>query len=132
MNRSKVNIKQWIPLIFWILLIFGLSSIPNISGEKLKLPSGSDKVVHFIEYMVFALLYYRGLSHDRKVRKSFFVLLVLMTGFALAALDEYYQRYIPGRDSSVYDIMADLIGVLVGSAIYFGFGERIGRVLDRI
>ncbi len=113
------------PLIAWIALIFGLSSIPDVNPGKVDLPSWSDKIAHFLEYMVFALLYYRGLSYDRKVRKLLYFLMVLMTGFALAGLDEFYQSYVPGRESDFNDIVADLVGVLAGTAVFFGFGERL-------
>ena len=73
------GIKRWVPLIVWVGLIFVLSSIPNINPDKVDLPSWSDKIAHFVEYMIFALLYYRGLSYDRKVRKLLYFLMVLMT-----------------------------------------------------
>lgn len=117
--------KRWVPLVAWVVLIFGLSSIPNVNPGKIDLPSWSDKIAHFFEYMIFALLYYRGLSYDRGARKLFYFLMVLMTGFALAGLDEYYQSYIPGRDSDFFDVTADIAGVLAGTAIFFLFGERI-------
>ena len=123
------NFKRWIPLVVWIAIIFGLSSIPNVSPENVRFPSWTDKFAHFFEYMVFALLYYRGLSYDRKVRKLLYFLLVLMTGFALAGLDEYYQSFIPGRDSDVMDILADLTGVVAGTAIFFTIGERLFKGL---
>jgi len=123
------NFKRWIPLVVWIAVIFGLSSIPNVGPENIELPSWTDKFAHFFEYMIFALLYYRGLSYDRKVRKLFYFLLVLMTGFALAGLDEYYQSFVPGRDSDVMDVLADLIGVVAGTAIFFAIGERLFKRL---
>jgi VanZ family protein len=109
------NMRRWLPLIVWIVMIFGLSSIPGFSSDDVNLPTGSDKVVHFIEYAIFALLYYRGLSYGGvRVRWSI-VIIVMMTGCAMAALDEMYQSYIPRRDSSIFDLAMDSAGVVFGT-----------------
>ena len=111
----SLNIRRWLPLIFWIVMIFGLSSIPGFPSDDVNLPSGSDKVVHFIEYAIFAMLYYRGLSYGGvRVRWSI-VLVVITSGIAVAALDEMYQSYIPRRDSSFYDLVMDSMGVVSGT-----------------
>ena len=109
------NIRRWLPLIVWIVMIFGLSSIPGFSSDDVSLPTGFDKVVHFIEYAIFALLYYRGLSYGGvRVRWSI-VIIVIMSGIAVAALDEMYQSYIPRRDSSFFDLVMDAAGVVFGT-----------------
>jgi len=109
------NIRRWLPLIVWIVMIFALSSIPGLSSDDIKLPTGFDKLVHFIEYAVFALLYYRGLSYGGvRVRWSI-VLIVIASGIAVAALDEMYQSYIPRRDSSLYDLVMDSAGIFTGT-----------------
>lgn len=109
------NIRRWLPLMVWIVMIFALSSIPGLSSDDVKLPTGFDKLVHFIEYAVFALLYYRGLSYGGvRVRWSI-VLIVIASGIAVAALDEMYQSYIPRRDSSLYDLVMDSAGIVTGT-----------------
>ncbi len=109
------NLRRWLPLIVWIVMIFGLSSIPGFSSDDVNLPTGFDKVVHFMEYAIFALLYYRGLSYGGvRVRWSI-VIIVIMTGIAMAALDEMYQSYIPRRDSSFFDLVMDSTGVVFGT-----------------
>lgn len=96
-------------------MIFALSSIPGLSSDDVKLPTGFDKLVHFIEYAVFALLYYRGLSYGGvRVRWSI-VIIVITSGIAVAALDEMYQSYIPRRDSSFYDLVMDSAGIITGT-----------------
>lgn len=109
------NIRRWLPLTVWIVMIFALSSIPGLSSDDVKLPTGFDKLVHFIEYAVFALLYYRGLSYGGvRVRWSI-VIIVITSGIAVAALDEMYQSYIPRRDSSIYDLVMDSAGIVTGT-----------------
>jgi VanZ family protein len=109
------NIRRWLPLIVWIVMIFTLSSIPGLSSDDVRLPTGFDKLVHFIEYAVFALLYYRGLSYGGVRIRWSIVIIVITSGIAVAALDEMYQSYIPRRDSSLYDLVMDSAGVVVGT-----------------
>ena len=109
------NIRRWLPLIVWIVMIFGLSSIPGLSSDDVRFPTGSDKVVHFFEYAVFAMLFYRGLSYGGvRVRWSI-VIIVITSGIAVAALDEMYQSYIPRRDSSFFDLVMDSAGIVAGT-----------------
>ena len=109
-----LRIKRWFPLFAWVALIFGASSIPGVITDDVKIPMDFDKLAHFFEYMVFAILFYRGLSYDsRRVNWIFFIVVVL-TGGGIAGLDEMYQSYIPGRDSSFYDLVADFAGVVAG------------------
>ena len=112
------NIRRWLPLIIWIVMIFGLSSIPGFSPDDVglvRLPAGFDKIVHFFEYAVFAMLYYRGLSYGGVRIRWSIVIIVIMSGIAVAALDEMYQSYIPRRDSSFFDLVMDSAGVVAGT-----------------
>ena len=43
------------------------------------------------------------------------IILIFCLGFS--ALDEYWQSFIPGRDSNAWDILADNIGVWIGAGI---------------
>lgn len=123
MNR----LKRWAPLALWIAVIFGLSSIPGMPGKGFRLPQGSDKVVHFLEYAVLAYLLYRGLGYGR-VEPGIshgVASLVLAAGIALS--DEYYQSFIPGRDASFFDLSADLLGIITGNALYYFVKVTSGR-----
>lgn len=115
---------RWLPLAIWIAVIFGLSSIPGITADNVNLPTGFDKMAHFIEYAVLAVLFYRGLSYDSRKPGLVMILVVVLTGTAVSVLDEMYQSYIPGRDSSPYDMMADVAGVAFGSVLAVLFQIR--------
>ncbi len=126
------NMRRWLPLIVWLMMIFGLSSIPGLSSDHVRLPRGYDKVVHFFEYAVFAILYYRGLSYGGvRVRWSI-VIIVMMSGAAVAGLDEMYQSYIPRRDSSIFDFAMDSAGVVTGTLLaVLRHIVRIGKARER-
>ena len=111
------TLRQWLPFIIWVAIIFIVSSIPRLSGEEFGMPLGADKVAHFIEYAILGFLMYRG---ERGARWRMGVpawALVIAVGFAIAMVDEYHQRYVPGRDSNVFDWATDAAGVAVGTLI---------------
>ncbi len=76
---------------------------------------GCDKAAHFIEYLVLgiALRYWSG---GRRAGHFF-------GGVLLGLADELHQRYIPGREASVWDFAADAAGVTFG---YFLVRKRRG------
>ena len=49
------------------------------------------------------------------------LLLALLIGVLYAASDEYHQSLVPGRDSDVYDWVADSIGLAagIGAMVYY-------------
>jgi len=110
-------ITRWVPLSLWIAFIFVMSSIPDLPGEYRELPPHSDKVVHFVEYLILALLLYRGMSGDGSKRVGRDLTALLLIGFGIAGLDEIYQSIVPGRDSSAADLASDLGGIMTGMAI---------------
>jgi len=70
-----------------------------------------DKVFHLILYGVFSLLGYRA----SKEPKQF---LYICTGIVIySGLMEVGQSFMPGRVMSVYDLLANTIGVVLGAAI---------------
>jgi len=95
-------------------LIFYLSSEPS-----LKPPFNIwDKLAHAIEFGILAALLWRAiggsfLAAATPVRAALY--LAVCGGYA--ALDEYHQSFVPGRDSSLLDVLADLTG---SSMIVFG------------
>jgi len=111
------TLKQWLPFFAWVVLIFVGSSIPRLPGNPFGLPQWSDKVAHFMEYLILAFLFYRGIRVERWRMGIPAWLIVLGTGLAIASIDEYHQEYIPGRDANGWDWAADMAGVATGALI---------------
>ena len=97
------------PLILYAGFVILFSSIPNLGGPKLKFLA-LDKIAHFVEYAIFAFLTYRSFSQlpFRKPRTVYLLGFLFLISFA--AVDEYYQQYIPGRHSDIWDLLTDLGG----------------------
>ena len=97
-------------LIGYIILIISLSSIPGHSMPRFILLSW-DKLLHVVEYSILGYLAvnsFRAISKDQ-------VIIVVISCLGFACFDELWQSLIPGRFSSGLDIIADGIGITVGS-----------------
>ncbi len=97
---------------FWAAAILVMTSWPSPGG----IPdvTGLDKVAHFSVYAILGTLVARALLPTRALP----VLTIAFIGIAtFGALDELHQNWIPGRDASVADWIADISGALVGLAV---------------
>ena len=130
LNFKRV-VTRWVPLALWVAFIFVMSSITYLPGDYSVLPRHSDKVVHFIEYLVLAILLYRGLNDDGSGRIRVVMTALVLIGVGIAGLDELYQSMVPGRDSSVADLAMDITGVVTGAAITFSRWKRLNRGVER-
>jgi VanZ family protein len=106
-------LRFWLPVLAYITLIFSLSSLSDLPGEKL-FPH-MDKIAHFAEYGILGFLVgraFRGAA-PRFVTKFWFGLAIIGT-IAVGVLDETFQSTVPRRVSSRYDFAADMIGAVAG------------------
>lgn len=74
------------------------------------------KLAHFTIYLALGC----GLTGMLLYQRAFPVpLAVLVSGAVFAAADEIHQIFVPGRGPSVFDVMLDTCGVLVGMLLVF-------------
>jgi len=71
-----------------------------------------DKAVHFTMYAVLAGLVTFAVMQSRAVVKVLILTVVAVAAFG--AVDEWHQRFIPGRSTEFADWLADSIGGLTG------------------
>jgi len=107
----------WSPALAYMALIWWLSSIPI----ELPLPSipWRDKVAHVIEYGILGILVARAVRGTWPTLGSARALLLAVAITAgWGYLDEVHQAFVPGRDANAFDLLADVIGALLGTALY--------------
>ncbi len=110
-TRSKIKIYlfYWVPIVFYSAIIFWLSSRTAV----LEMPGHLDKILHFIEYFIFAFLLWRAIARECfwsfKARTAIGVALIAS---AYGASDEFHQMFVPGRSASIRDWFADVAGIL--------------------
>ena len=107
----------WLPVLAYVCLILTLSAQPH-----LKVPlnfNHADKLCHLLEYGALGFLLARALRGTLRVRRpALAAMMAIVIGSAIGAGDEYFQSFVPGRDSSVYDWMADTTGVILAQIAY--------------
>jgi VanZ family protein len=112
--------------------IFALSSwkVPPPPPRRM---AHLDKVAHAIEYGILgALLSWAaegGAGPGAAGRRGRIALSALL-GLGVGAADETYQRRVPGRESSLADLAADLIGAGVGAFLRERAGARARLGMD--
>jgi len=113
-----------LPLILYAALIFAVSSISKLPTPDLGI-AYLDKLVHFGEYFIFLLLMHRALA-NRPVNLAGFWLYfpAIAVSIIFAALDEYHQSFVPGRDADLYDLLSDSIGIILAAVLLFLLHKR--------
>ncbi|MFC1535016.1 VanZ family protein [Thermodesulfobacteriota bacterium] len=104
---SKITIILWF---FSILIVFYLSLIPQVETPiDFKY---SDKVWHVLTYLWLSFLPYVGFEYRKKALLGSLLMIVLGVGL------EFGQSFIPEREATISDLIANNIGVVTG--ILFG------------
>jgi VanZ family protein len=114
------------PLLYAGLIIF-VSTIPSAKPPGFDVPN-IDKFYHSLEYCVLALLIFRAFPevYASNKRVVFYVILFCF-GLAYGAIDETVQYFVPNRDSSVFDWMADATGYILGGALSVFLRAKLAR-----
>jgi VanZ family protein len=77
--------------------------------------------LHIAIYLILGFFVYRAFSLQ-PVRLIFASTIITSMTFALS--DEIHQIFVPGRSFQLLDLVADLVGVLIG-VVLFKFGNHI-------
>ena len=102
-------------LIFWLLTIIIVSSIPSIPTLKIHTAKAEirlDYLMHFCEYglLTFLAFLYFVSSEFRFNYKKFILITISIILFAI--IDEFHQKLIPGRTFNVKDIYSNITGIV--------------------
>jgi VanZ family protein len=107
----------WFPIILYCLLIFIQSSYPSIKSVP-ELPY-SDKVLHFFAYALLGALFLRAFKTSRiKNKVTLIVTLSILLSSLYGISDEIHQHFVPYRDADLVDVLADMLGAVMGVCIY--------------
>ena len=131
-------LTAYVPVFVWLGVIFYLSSpegaftntsriigplltffFPDMSeATRLIIHGYVRKTAHFVEYAVLAFLAIRACSMSASAAlRRYRYLLPLMLVAVVAVLDEFNQSFEASRTASVFDVLLDILGGLVMTAI---------------
>ncbi len=116
---------RWLPFVVWLLILFGISSIPDLSVGPDRAP-GFDKLLHVGAYSVLGALFGFATRTSRSTRALWTGALV---GLGVGTLDELYQSTVPGREVDAFDALADVIGVMLGAWVWSAWTQHRRRTM---
>ena len=106
---------------FVLLMLIGSSlkgtSIPNAYIFTF------DKLIHIVEYFIFGTLLYFSIVSVTK----YSIILSLILGIFYSFIDELYQSTVYARDSSGFDVIADIIGLILSAFFVKLYFNSIGN-----
>jgi len=99
------KIKDWIPAILMMIIIFTLSSLSGPTVESVGLNRGKLQIsAHFVLFMFLTIAFY-------KPTKSIPLSIILTVLYAVT--DEIHQLFTFMRSASISDIYVDSLGSLI-------------------
>lgn len=118
-QRRRILFTLWIVLIFCVLT--------GSLDPQVRMPSlyEADKVIHASAYFALAMLPSIFFKQGRSR------LLAILAMIALGGGIEIAQRYIPGRDASALDFVANCLGVAAGLSAGLLIAHLLGRYDQR-
>lgn len=100
----------------WMMLIFILSAQTSLPMPPLF--PGTDLLVHAAVYAVLGVFLARSLMPQRVMTwKRVMLVTILVAAYGIT--DEYHQVFVPGRDASGWDILADGLGGFLAAWMFF-------------
>lgn len=109
-------------MIIYSMLIFIFSSRPEVGVEQYFY--GQDKVMHFLTYGIHAFLCLVALSDKILILKLFHYFLALAFSVSYGIFNEIYQYFIPEREFSFGDILANGLGIITFLILVYIFQNK--------
>jgi len=147
MSRRRNFLKYWLPILFWMGLIFTASGdtlsfkhssriiapilrwlFPHLANDTVQLIVFLvRKCAHLTEYAVLAWLFWRAMRkpmrNDPRPWKWNEAFIALACVALYATSDEIHQVFVPARQGSVLDVLIDTSGAALGLVAVWAVGR---------
>jgi VanZ family protein len=128
-DATSTFLVYYLPAILYAAAILTLSSLPDLHPPRLPF-ARVDKLAHFLEYSIFAVLIFRAMSRLVSVaRGNLAYVLSLLLVSTFAAFDETYQSFIPGRHTDAADLLVDIVGAFLVLTFLWLRRRRLSQVI---
>ena len=112
----------WILLGIYSIIIFIFSSRPEVGVEQYFY--GQDKVTHFVIYGIHTFLCLLTLCDKILLLKFIQYFLALILSVSYGIFNEIYQYFIPEREFSFGDILANSLGIITFLVMVYIFQNK--------
>ncbi|MBC7878710.1 MAG: VanZ family protein [Anaerolineales bacterium] len=121
MKKFLLIVPRWFPAFLMMTVIFIFSSrsgddLPNFLGWDYFVKKGG----HMVGYGILALSYFHLLKEGKNRYWLAWIMAVIFS-----ATDEFHQSFVPGRSSSVFDVLIfDNFGAILGLSLYYFYQSK--------
>ncbi len=115
---NKKVVFTVLSVVYLILLFIGAFVVKASDISK---ASNFDKVLHLIGFLILAILLLLTFEHYKLGNKYISVFLVAL---GIGILIEAIQLGIPGREFSISDILANILGIIIGEFLTWSFSKH--------
>lgn len=111
---EKHNKISWLITIIIFITIFYLSSrtFPDIAGKT----SYLSIIYHFFAFFFLTAFLLISIMKGKFNRNIFIIAIFIAILYGVS--DEFHQYFVPGRSSTMFDIIIDTLGILAAGNIY--------------
>jgi VanZ family protein len=108
------------PALVWLLIVLVLTLIPGPAIPDVGFSFRIDKIVHFFLFGIQMVLTAYALEKHTLSRgaPAHPILVSVIFSIAAGVGIEFLQRFVPGRSFSVFDMVANTIGVGIGYYVF--------------
>ena len=110
-RKARASTALWLPVVVWMGLIFGLSSVP-FQGSEPMFFRFQDKIIHILEFGALGILLARAVYFSDSGSRGRYWACILAAAL-YGGLDEFHQMFVPGRSVQWSDFAADSLGAVV-------------------
>ena len=112
-------LRLWAPVIAYMAAIFYVSSLPQPV-----VPPGGDKPWHLLAYLGLGVVTVRAVAGGLAASIDWRIAVVAIAiAGGYAATDEFHQIFVPGRSADVNDLLADTVGVVLGTGLCWAWSR---------
>lgn len=117
---KRTFVALWGPFVGSLVVVFWLSSLSRVTGAN----HAWDKMLHAVGYSVLGVLALRAFHGGFERLRPKPTLYAALAVILWAVSDEFHQSFVPGRDASRLDVLADAVGFVLAVLL---FGTFTGR-----
>jgi len=117
-HLAVINPARLLPALGVMTAIFLVSSQP---GDQLILPEllNFDKFWHLLEYGILAVACLFACHQARHHSQTAIALGVVLFATLYGVSDEFHQSFVPLRDASLGDVIADFLGATIAAMLWW-------------
>lgn len=118
----KYQLKYWLPVYLYLILIFYFSSQPAIPASSFLAERFYIRpyIQHILIYAGLALTIHRAINYSKNSSNFLVVFSTTLYGFT----DEIHQHFVPGRTFELLDIGMDFLGAVL-ALIMIGLYKKL-------